>query len=648
MTEQEEGKRKRAASRKLQFKIFLDKITPVLLTKASRKKLIQEAFKDAEWKVAQISNEWQQRMSGLTGNMPRTGKGIYGGDGHFATMSQRYDAIHTQAYLKSDNTLIAKASRDLVESQIDPDIKKDPEKHKELIESQEHKDLCESARRTFSGFAGIFGAFATSQFDFNDAQILTIQRQSHIRYHADPLAKSIINNLVSYVIGRGIKFSTPSEEINEFLNTVWWKNNDMESYHKERFLLLLINGEWLNRYKKHKSEIDNDDAFDGFRINIFHIPPDELVDIEIRENKFPLAYNREFIDDKGKTQSKWYADLRLSEYVQGRGLEKSVIFGDGNDMTTDDETATRFDGDKVEDEVVHHMKLSIGRRGKPFLISVLRYLQYYEDFVKDTARLWHEQARVIMVEYSADRTAKAELAEESPAGGLILKGKKGFLEWEFKSPQINATGANVMGRIIRLSIAAGTQTPEVIAFMDASNAVYASIKTTENPYSNSVLEFQDKYQEMLEVEVRFFIDLAIKNEKIPEEIDIEVFGEDGISAAANVLHDALMKADSGKKIDLGNVYDRVKEARGKPKTQTLKTRDIQINWVFPEAVKEDIGKLTEALQKQQDMGVLSKKTAAGKLGLAFEAEIENMLRERETDFLAREQERTRLTQGDVT
>ncbi len=238
--------------------------------------------------------------------------------------------------------------------------------------------------------------------------------------------------------------------------------------------------------------------------------------------------------------------------------------------------------------------------------------------------MYHEQARVILVKYipKGFRGFDKPLSK-TVKGGIVLKGVKDVVDYEFKSPQLDAGPVEAIGRLYRLTISSGSRMPEFIAFMDAKTGVFASVKKMETPFSNAVVDYQDAFKGFLETEIRIFLKWAIEEDFLKEEYEVEVFEEEAIEQAFEILIDAI---NSGAKIkeSAQAVADALEE---KTKKITVKTLDAPIDWIFPDMVSDEPLKLAQRMKLQLENGIISKQTASTQSGLNWKLEVSRMARE---------------------
>lgn len=182
-------------------------------------------------------NEMQRQLDSVNGreNEP-TDFGEFTEIG-FANELALAESQYSKKALRAKGTLENKIALEIVESLSGED----------LDESVKNK-LVESVQALWGTSFGAFGPFSTADFDLTDLQVIGAQRQCFMRYKLDPVAISIIDNLISYVVGKGIKVDTASPEINEQLKKSYWDHNQLDTYNQDRILSTFLAGEYFNRY----------------------------------------------------------------------------------------------------------------------------------------------------------------------------------------------------------------------------------------------------------------------------------------------------------------------------------------------------------------------------------------------------------------
>lgn len=502
-------------------------------------------------------------------------------------------------------------------------------RHKELAEAmfpgEGMQRLQESSARLVVATLGLYGLFAGGVRQFFGG-VMAQQRAARLRVQLDPHAASFLKNARSYTVGRGVKFTAAAAEIETAYQQGFWVPNRMSKLNKDRFEDWLTNGEAFTLYRG---------AGQGQSFRLWAVPvlPEEVTEIVRRDNYLALAYKREFEPEEdgsargrstgGRRTEQWLLDAQYEEV-----LERGVT-----DLPQ--EIAERVE----EGLRMLHFKFGSQERGQVPLLPVLRYFQYYDQFVKDTVRLHHEQSRVIMIEYRTGRVS-ASAQEDAPEGGIKLVGARGQLEWEFMSPDINPGMSEKVGRMIRLSVAGGTRTPEFILFQDGSNQNYASIRKSENPYTQFILDLQDAYGYELSREAAFFVRQAVAARALPLKLKILRFDEEALAKVQGMYVEMMMED-----VDVDRIVEQVTRELGTPVEEEVPTEDVPIGFEFPAIVQEDPRALAETLKIHDELGIVDPETAATKAGYDWKTVLARNIRHRKLMAELRRQEREQEMQS---
>lgn len=534
------------------------------------------------------------------------------------------EALIEKAFYESENTFIAKAVEESMESIGYKKLKKGVKKGKK------RQELEVALRKSFGGMVGIglgFGAV-----EFGHEQILAIQRSCRLRYKMDGHFFAIVDNFKSYIIGRGLKFKVGVPAIQEALEKKYWEFNDMEIEQNDYVINMLIDGERFSRYAEAdpvETEDSKDDEDTKKNFVVLDITPTEITGAEIVENKFPAYWLRTGIDSRGKEFDIWYKSS-LFDRIEARGLKPE------KDQDTEGSDA----------QTVYQMKFGGDVRGFPPFARILRVLRYYEMFINDVRRLYHEQSKIILVKYipKGFRGFDKPLSQ-SVKGGVILKGIKDVVDYEFKAPQQSRGPIEAIGRLMRLTTAAGSRMPEFIAFMDGNTAVYASVKKMENPFSNAVVDYQDAFKNFFDQEVRIFLAWAIKNDILEKEYEMEVFEEEAIEQAFNILVHAINEKGEVLEASLAVVG----ALEGKSKKVKVDTLTIPIDWIFPDMVSDEPLQIAQRMKVLLESRIISRQTASTQAGFNWKLEVLRMAKEAlmasEEDKRRDEEEKNLIDQG---
>lgn len=358
-----------------------------------------------------------------------------------------------------------------------------------------------------------------SPFERHQADELRKHAQTiaYIRSFEDPIVGAIPDALTRFVLGRGIKFKASDYRVQSILER-FWKLNNMEMYMKRLMWLLAVESEYFPLY--FVSERSGDVA-------IREIQPIEIDEIETcKEDKDTrLSYKRNMLPIDGYPEQmgfRYYADIDYFERLDNipEHFNKELI------------TSRNVGEEKWRNktELVQFVKLMMNRevRSRVMLERVLRWAEFYKNWIIDRAIINHEKGRVVWIVTISGR--KSELWERfkpAPAGGTI-KYSTQDKKWEVVNAKINADQAKDDGLFLLYQVAAGAGIPIHVLTQRTSEQVYSSIRASDTPFSQLILDLQDTLVEsvlrpMFRLVVRSMINASNPEIKIPKKIKIRKY-----------------------------------------------------------------------------------------------------------------------------
>lgn len=412
------------------------------------------------------------------------------------------------------------------------------------------------------------GGSAEKELDLSDQE--TLRDQATKSYYKNPHGRNIFRLFEKYVAGHGFGIEPMSSipPVKEYWKR-FWKVNKMALKKKEIVRRAFRDGEVFIQYFPAQNKEDIMEI--RFMNPAFVTDPDDQK-VEDENIKYGIKTNPDDIED-------------VKSYY--------------------------YNGIEIPAEKVQHIKIMVDSdvlRGRSFIEPILPSLASYKMWQKDRIELNRlrntmgllkhvtgnpTQAANIASKYetsnklNADGTTKAK----APKGVSVWTANKG-VDYELKTPNLQATDVQKDGRAMLLTQAAGSGLPEYMISSDASNSNMASTMIAEGP---AVMEFEDwqdffayHYQEMYER----VINDGIKTSALPA-TEIETTEEED---------------ENGK----------VKEIK---ETIPLST---ECSITFPDLVARDIKAETDAYILQNNQGWLSNQTAQANLDLDTEKERELM------------------------
>jgi len=412
----------------------------------------------------------------------------------------------------------------------------------------------------------------------SDARKLDVTDQDEMResaqrlYVKNPHARNIIRLFEKYIAGRGFKIDPGSED--EQLIAYWdnfWKRNKMFKRAKEIVRRAMRDGEVFVRF-----------FIDG-------------VDPVIR-----------FMNAK---------DIRNP---RDQPVKNSMNGIETNPEDIEDVTGYWYRSTLIPAEEVLHLKILVDSdvlRGRSLLEVIMPFLSMYYKWLNTRMKLSQLRSTVALVKkvtgskvqaaniVSDQNTANSSAPDDSkytkaPEGVSVITTNQG-VDYDFKSPQLDAADVHHDGRAVLLAIAAGVGLPEFMVTSDASNANYASTMVSEGP---AVMEFEDWqdifsmfFQEIYEKVILTGIDQS----EIP---DYEI-------ATVPVVNDE-------------GVITEVEIVREMPTDCTI---------TYPDIAVRDVEGETKSLILQNNQGWTSGHTASAELGRDYDVEQELLIEEMEDE-----------------
>jgi hypothetical protein len=168
------------------------------------------------------------------------------------------------------------------------------------------------------------------------------------------------------------------------------------------------------------------------------------------------------------------------------------------------------------------------------------------------------------------------------------------IDYEFKTPQLQASDVQHDGKALLNQISAGEGLPSWMITSDATDSNFASTLVSEAPGIKELQDWQDFFEDTFKEIYDRVMQNAIDNGAVPTMEEVEVIDEET-----------------------------------KEKTTELQEISKEVYIVFPELVHRKILEETKALTMQRNEGAVSLRTYSGKLDLDYDEEQEMIKQEKE-------------------
>jgi hypothetical protein len=490
-----------------------------------------------------------------------------------------------------------------IEAQSDPFYAKFPErdtdyKFKELehkyIDKDKKKKLLERGTIERAQLVKTIEATGWTPTGFENAsfrigsidELSAIQDACFKKYMLDPLGKSIVMNMQFFTVGKGVKVSSVSEEVDKWLKE--FRNlNDMGKREKKMVRSAYIEGEYFLVYVK-----------EGEKVHLRKVAPYRVREIETKDDDIE-SINRYLITRIDQSSEYWVKDAGSEVRFSNSLLERDL-------------SAKKY---------IQFIKYGEEEylRGQPPMYSILRYLRHYEDWLVDRMRLNHERAKVVWIRTLTGTTGtKPDSPFIAPKGGIILE-ENPTLKYRIESAKLDSDDAKEDGLAILYAVGAGIQMPLHVLTQITSEQVYASIRKSDTPFSQMIESNQDMWREEWDRMYRFSMRLSGKFNNA--RFKVPYYPDEARYEAMSLINRMIVDKRSEEEIikEAKKVLDR---KGGKKINATID--DVPITQVFPDVVHEDPLSVAKALLIHHKMQIVSNQTAAERAGYNWQEELAKM------------------------
>jgi len=257
------------------------------------------------------------------------------------------------------------------------------------------------------------------------------------------------------------------------------------------------------------------------------------------------------------------------------------------------------------------------------MYSILRWLKYLEDFIVDRARLHHEISKVVWMQQRKGSASKKGTTGSGQLNPLLApKGGSMWVEddsvtYRHMVADMHASDAESDALLIIYAISSGATQPMHVWNQRSDQAVYASIRAADTPFSQSILANQKYHEEEWEERDGFVIRKGVEHGELPDEVKIIKHDEDLVIRSLQRINEMV--------VDGKDEADIIKEASAilAPGMQevTVPTVDVEITRTFPEMVREAPLDMAKVLLIHQKMGIASDATLSTKAGYDWHGEL---------------------------
>lgn len=439
-------------------------------------------------------------------------------------------------------------------------------------------------------------------------------------YRFDPNARAAIRTVVQYIMGPGVKITPQSKDpqIHRLWREFWTsERNKMQLRQFEIPLRLFRDGELFMQFFG-----QDDDNKTSWKTTIRFRDPLLLRELPVTPSNGDYRTNS-----------------RLGVEVDPNDPETVVAYyiSDPWDL------AKVY---RVEAARIIHIKAFADmdqKRGESGIQPVMEMFEHYRQWMKYRIILNKVRSAVVLVRkltggtgadvarmsQGLSQSATARTGENKKVSfreGTILNANAG-VDYDFKTPNVNASDVTDDARRMKLEMAAGTGLPEY-AFGDAANANMASTMISESPFVKEIKWWQTYLEYYFKEMFRRVIQQAVEAGKLtPPKMD-DIFAEtilkEGNEANTDQTDQDAKKMQGDKKGVEGSKDD----LSAVTEYEAFYGCDLQ----WPEIVHREIDKTTNAMIAQVEAGLVSESTASSVLGYDYDEEVRKQaLIEQEAD-----------------
>lgn len=339
--------------------------------------------------------------------------------------------------------------------------------------------------------------------DLTEGDRKTLLEQARRAHHGSPLIVGYRRNLIQYVMGEGAKLlaATDDDQLNGRIDE-WWDEVSQ-----------------VNNWDKLEDEIPTRTWRDGeCFIRRFQEPPAAEPSIDVRRRLQEIGF-------AGNFERPEFADgmvffrLVAPEHVQDPKdrISHGIVTADGDVQTVlgyvvaPDQVHPDIGVEVVTARQMLHVKIGVDcdvKRGRSLYEPLLRRDHQLEDWITYRLRLslarsslaWVKkvdgtpvQVRQVRADFERNAAGSTRDREQQmPRPGTVAHTNTA-VDYEFKTPNLQAQDAQHDGRMLMLNMAAAATTPEFMFTGDSNSQNYATSLASEGPFMRQVQHWRDTF-----------------------------------------------------------------------------------------------------------------------------------------------------------
>lgn len=363
---------------------------------------------------------------------------------------------------------------------------------KTALDGSKQKHFLSSEAVTFAAIMGWATIDSIHYREQDLSQYRMIQDIVYSKIGSDPYAHGIIDRFVTYIVGTGITITIPNRKISEYVEAFIHRtefNKRVGILSRIVFMLMSLGEFYLRVWTDRETGESYLSLLKTYQI-------DDFMEHPTRQGKV-LAY--QITTASG---SFWVKDIRFDEYAASADLKKF------REDWPHKEDFRKLKA-SLRQEYILYGKLSLfdELHGRSPLETALKDLRYYDDFRTARIILNRERSRVIWKKIIKEGSHVSNTDERyrlPPKRGLMLVSTQS-VDYEAVAAKIEADEAESDGKLSLYALCAATGMPIEIMDTRGSEAVYASVKKTSNPFHQKLLFIRELLRDFVFDLIRFVL-----------------------------------------------------------------------------------------------------------------------------------------------
>lgn len=443
-----------------------------------------------------------------------------------------------------------------------------------------------------------FLSMVVSRRDIDRGTLNRLQTSFYEKSHSSPFIAAAANCMTNWTIGKGFNIKCFQPDVADFIT-------ELKSYNKfDQMWRDVVRDGWIDGEMPIIHDISPKTGIDLWT----PIPAIEISQIEVKaDTRNPLAYYREA--ERDRSVSEWIASSNYYQQLQDdRRMERSDHHRDLNKYY-----------------LLQMLKYGSGTlvNGRPPLAASIKYFTMLEQLVKDRVNLVHHVSTVVWIVTLYRRTAEALRRRfQPPDGNAVLPEVKNLMEYRREEPKIQATDVaediNLAGHV---ASGAGIGLPWSMLTNRADLEVYASLRSSHTEFSQNVEANQQLHAWTIDEAFRIGLRGAqlASSKPLPPTVKVAKYSSEANEKAWAVLYEMVHTEGVTSEEMMSELVAHVMKAD--KELVEIPTDRVKIEVIPSNVISDDPLAMAQALEIEMRNELVSKTTAAAKLGRDLSSEL---------------------------